>query len=51
MFFNFDFGDDWYFELTLEQIEPLPKGKRPRPKILEKKGTPPKQYPGYNEEE
>lgn len=51
LFFNFDFGDDWYFELTLEQIDSLPKGKRPRPKILEKKGTPPKQYPGYDEEE
>ena len=41
----FDYGDEWRFQVTLEEIrqeEPKPR----RPKIVEKKGTAPEQY-GY----
>jgi hypothetical protein len=45
MLFHFDFGDDWRFDVRLEEIE-SPGGKLKAPKILEKKGKAPEQYPG-----
>ena len=49
MTFLFDFGDNWQFNVQLERIDPVdPKLKKP--KVLEKKGTPPEQYPAWDEE-
>lgn len=49
MIFLFDFGDNWQFNVQLERIDPVdPKLKKP--KVLEKKGKAPEQYPGWDEE-
>ena len=42
--FHYDFGDDWEFEVLVEQIDPAGK-KRQRTAILEKHGEAPDQYP------
>jgi hypothetical protein len=42
---TYDFGDNWHFTLKLERIEP-PDAKIKAPRILEKHGNAPKQYPG-----
>jgi len=42
----FDYGDEWHFRVTLEEIrqnKPHPK----RPQIVERKGASPEQYPKY----
>jgi len=45
----FDFGDEWWHEITVEEIDAKPdKGKYPR--ILEKHGKSPEQYPDMDEE-
>ena len=45
----FDFGDEWWHEITVEQIDAEPeKGKYPR--VLEKHGDSPPQYPDLDEE-
>jgi len=45
----FDFGDQWWHEITVEQIDAKPdKGKYPR--VLEKHGQSPPQYPDLDEE-
>jgi hypothetical protein len=48
MFFNFDFGDDWYFEVALEAIEDKPTVKKTT--VLESHGEAPEQYPSYDDE-
>ncbi len=40
----FDFGDSWWHEITLEKMDELPDKKR-YPRILEKHGASPPQYP------
>ena len=48
MTFFFDFGDNWEFDLILEEIQPVnPKMKEP--KILKSYGEPPEQY-GYDDQ-
>ena len=48
-FYLFDFGDEWWHEITVEQIDaPAEKGKYPR--IVEKHGDSPPQYPDFDEE-
>jgi hypothetical protein len=43
----YDFGDDWRFDVTLERIDPPgTKGKLPR--IIEKHGKSPEQYPSWD---
>ena len=49
MDFNFDFGDDWYFEVKLESVDEEDKVLK-RPKILESHGKAPEQYPRYGDE-
>ena len=45
----FDFGDSWWHEITVERLnEPAAKGKYPR--VLEKNGESPPQYPDMNED-
>jgi Plasmid pRiA4b ORF-3-like protein len=44
----FDYGDEWRFDLTLEEVlqdKPHPKQSR----IIESKGKSPEQYPGWEE--
>ncbi len=41
----YDFGDNWKFTVNLERIEP-PGAKIKAPRILEKHGKAPEQYPG-----
>jgi hypothetical protein len=44
----FDFGDEWWHEITVEQTDaPDDKGRYPR--IVEKKGDSPPQYPDAEE--
>lgn len=50
MIFHFDFGDDWKFQVLLEQIEP-PNTKVKKSKLLESHGKAPKQYPDWDEED
>lgn len=50
MLFLFDYGDDWRFIVTCQKIEET-KSMFRRPKILDPKGTPPEQYPNYEEHE
>jgi hypothetical protein len=46
----FDYGDSWWHELTVESIDGQPDGK-PYPRILEKKGDSPPQYPDLDGDE
>jgi hypothetical protein len=49
-YYLFDFGDEWWHEITVEQTDaPAEKGKYPR--ILETHGASPPQYPGDDEDE
>ena len=49
MAFLFDYGDDWIFLVECKSIaEPLEKTRYPR--IVEKVGKSPEQYPDYDEE-
>ena len=43
---HYDFGDDWHFDVKLEGIEP-PRAGQKLPKVLEKHGKAPQQYPRY----
>jgi len=45
---KYDFGDNWRFAVKLERIEP-PSAKIEAPKILEKHGESPEQYPRCGE--
>ena len=46
----FDFGDSWWHEITVEQVDsPAERGRYPR--ILERHGASPPQYPDLEEEE
>jgi hypothetical protein len=49
-FYLFDFGDEWWHEITVDAIDaPAEKGKYPR--IVETHGDSPPQYPGDDDEE
>jgi len=49
-FYLFDFGDNWWHEITVEAIDaPAEKGKYPR--VVETHGDSPPQYPDYDEED
>jgi hypothetical protein len=45
---HYDFGDDWHFEVKLERIDP-PTPRLKSPKLLEKHGEAPEQYPYWEE--
>lgn len=46
----FDFGDQWWHEITVEQTDAVPdKGKYPR--VLQRHGESPPQYPDVEDEE
>ena len=44
----YDFGDNWQFTVKLERIEP-PGARIKAPRILEKHGPAPEQYPRWEE--
>jgi hypothetical protein len=44
----YDFGDNWEFDVRLEKIEP-PGAKIKAPRILERHGKAPEQYPNWDE--
>lgn len=48
MQFHFDFGDDWRFDVKLEEILPGPK-KSKTARIIKKHGESPEQYPDYDD--
>lgn len=50
-FYWFDFGDDWWHEIRLLAINPPVQGKGRYPRIVEKKGESPPQYPDWEAEE
>lgn len=50
MLFLFDYGDDWQFLLTCDAVDES-KAKRRSRKVTKRIGTPPEQYPDFDEEE
>lgn len=50
MIYNYDFGDNWEFPVTLEKIDP-PDREMKRAQIIESKGKAPEQYPTWGEDE
>ena len=52
LFYHFDFGDDWYFKIIRTRKKPFESQKGVKyPRIIEKTGSNPKQYPVYDEDE
>ena len=49
MLFHFDYGDDWFFLVTCTAVKASEKKRRFKT-VLSKSGTPPMQYPDYDEE-
>lgn len=48
MLFHFDYGDDWFFLVTCTAVKES-AAKRPFQKVVSTHGTPPEQYPDYEE--
>lgn len=46
----YDFGDDWRFDVKLERIDP-PDKRMKKPRVLEKHGEAPEQYPNWDDME
>ena len=45
----FDYGDDWWHEITVEQIDGTPDDEE-YPRVVEKRGDSPPQYPDLDED-
>ena len=51
LFYHFDFGDDWYFKITRTRKKPFEPIKGVKyPRVIEKIGPNPQQYPSYDED-
>ncbi len=50
LYYLFDFGDDWWHELTVLKIEDAGRAKG-YPKIVKKVGESPEQYPEYDDDD
>jgi len=50
MTFLFDFGDEWEFEVTLEEVGPVDRRIK-KPKLLEAHGKAPVQYQSWEEDD
>lgn len=48
MLFHFDYGDDWFFLVTCAAVKES-AAKRPFRKVVTTRGTPPEQYPDFEE--
>ena len=46
----FDFGDEWWHEITVEQIDAKPERSK-YPRVLQRHGPSPPQYPDMDDEE
>jgi hypothetical protein len=46
-YYLFDWGDEWWHELTYEGVKDI--GKIDLPEVIERKGESPPQYPDYDE--
>lgn len=46
--FHFDFGDDWEFKIQVEAVPPT-ESDYPELTVIEKRGTPPEQYPDWED--
>jgi hypothetical protein len=47
LFYHFDFGDDWYFEIRKSRKQPTePVAGVEYPRVIERVGPNPEQYPG-----
>jgi hypothetical protein len=49
LYYLFDFGDSWWHELTVEQVQQPVEARRRYPFVLEKYGNSPPQYPPAEE--
>jgi hypothetical protein len=49
LYYIFDFGDEWWHELTVLEIRDI-KETKGYPKIIKKAGQSPDQYPEYNDD-
>ena len=47
--FHFDYGDEWLFLVRCDSVE-TSAAKRKVSRVLSRSGTPPEQYPDYEEE-
>jgi len=51
LYYHFDFGDDWYFEIKKSRKKPAqPQAGVNYPRVVERIGPNPEQYPDYDEE-
>jgi len=51
LYYHFDFGDDWYFEIRQSRMKPVqPVAGVKYPRVVEKTGPNPQQYGTYDEE-
>jgi len=50
LYYLFDFGDDWWHEITLLKIGEKEKSAK-YPRIVKRVGESPKQYPDYDDED
>jgi len=51
LYYHFDFGDDWYFEIRKSRKNPAPPRPRVKyPRVVERIGADPQQYGEYDEE-
>lgn len=48
MLFHFDYGDDWFFLVECTDVKES-TAKRPFRKVLSTRGSPPEQYPDYED--
>ena len=48
LFYHFDFGDDWYFEIARSRKQPTQVVRGVRyPRVIKKVGPNPEQYPSW----
>jgi hypothetical protein len=50
LFYLFDFGDQWIFSIGKRAKSKQPKPREYYPNVIKIKGTPPKQYPDFDED-
>ena len=51
LYYHFDFGDDWYFEVQRSRKKPRPpESDAQYPRVIEASGPNPEQYPSWEEE-
>jgi hypothetical protein len=50
-YYLFDFGDEWWHEITVEETESQPAKGKKYPCVVDQKGKSPPQYPDYDDED